>query len=134
MRPAPESAQRIYLRSGREGDPLTFSVRWFVPAGLEAGGVAEVESQATGKAELTSCLVFLGVSALAVMVGDVMDGTPVFDFKPCTPAEAAEHVWRESQRARSIAYSQTVYVETTPEELYRRLSLWENGRRRWGRG
>jgi hypothetical protein len=131
MRPAPESAQRIYLRSGQEGDPLTFSLRWFVPAGVEAGGNAEVESHAAGKAELTSCLVFLGVSAIAVMVGDVMDGTPVFDFKPCTPAKAAEHVCRESQRARSIAYSQTVYVETTPEELYRRLSLWENGRRRW---
>ena len=132
MRPAPENAQRIYLRSGREGDPPTFSVRWFVPAGFEAGGNAEIESQATGKAELTSCLALLGVSALAVMVGDVMDGTPVFDFKPCTPAEAVEHVCRESQRARSIAYSQTVYVETTPEELYRRLSLWESGRRRWG--
>jgi hypothetical protein len=132
VRPAPENAQRIYLRSGREGDPLTFSLRWFVPAGFEAGGNAEVEIHATGKAGLTSCLAFLGVSALAVMVGDVMDGTPVFDFKPCTPAEAAEHVCRESQRARSIAYSQTVYVETTPEELYRRLSLWENGRRRWG--
>jgi hypothetical protein len=132
VRPAPENAQRIYLRSGREGDPLTFSLRWFVPAGFEAGGNAEVEIHATSKAELTSCLAFLGASALAVMVGDVMDGTPVFDFKPCTPAEATEHVCWESQRARSIAYSQTVYVETTPEELYRRLSLWENGRRRWG--
>jgi hypothetical protein len=132
MRPAPENAQRIYLRSGWEGDPLTFSLRWFVPAGFEAGGNAEVEIHATGKDGLTNCLAFLGVSALAVMVGDVMDGTPVFDFKPCTPVEAAEHVCRESQRARSIAYSQTVYVETTPEDLYRRLTLWENGRRRWG--
>ncbi len=133
MRPAPENAQRIYLRSGYGGDPLAFSVRWFVPADFDAGGEAEIASHATGKAELTSCLALLGVTALAVMVGDVMDGTPVFDFKPCTPTEAAEHVCREGQRARSIAYSQTVYVETTPLELFRRLSLWENARRRWGR-
>ena len=62
-----------------------------------------------------------------------MDGTPVFDFKACTPKDAAEHACREGQRARTIAYSQTMYVETTPEELYRRISLWENARRRWGR-
>lgn len=133
MRPAPENAQRIYLRSGHDGDPLSFSIRWFVPAGLEAGGKSEVSSTAAGKAELVSCLTLLGVTALAVMVGDVMDGTPVFDFKACTPTDAAEHACREGQRARTIAYSQTVYVETTPEELYRRLCLWENARRRWGR-
>ncbi|MCM3875859.1 MAG: hypothetical protein NEA02_05510 [Thermoanaerobaculia bacterium] len=133
MRPAPENAQRIYLRSGYDGDPLSFSVRWFVPAGFEAGGKSEVESTASGKAELASCLALLGVAAIAVMVGDVMDGTPVFDYKNCTPADAAEHVCREGQRARTIAYSQTVYVETTPEELYRRLRLWESARRRWGR-
>ena len=52
---------------------------------------------------------------------------------PCTPTEAAEHACREGQRARGIAYSQTVYVEATPLELFRRLSLWENARRRWGR-
>jgi hypothetical protein len=133
MRPAPENAQRIYLRSGQEGDPLAFSVRWFVPSGFKAGGIPEVASHAMGKIELTSCLTLLGVTALGVMVGDVMDGTPVFDFRPCTPLEAAEHACREGQRSRSIAYSQTVYVEATPEELYRRLSLWESGRERWGR-
>ena len=132
MRPAPENAQRIYLRSGRDGDPLSFSVRWFVPAGFDAEGKSEISSTAAGKAELASCLALLGVTALAVMVGDVMDGTPVFDFKACTPTDAAEHACREGQRARTIAYSQTVYVETTPEELYRRLLLWENARRRWG--
>lgn len=133
MRPAPENAQRIYLRSGQDGDPLSFSVRWFVPAGFDAGGKSELASTAAGKGELVSCLTLLGVTALGVMVGDVMDGTPVFDFKPCTPADAAERACREGQRARTIAYSQTVYVETTPDELYRRLSLWENARRRWGR-
>ena len=132
MRPAPENAQRIYLGSGHDGDPLAFSVRWFVPRDFDAGGEVEITSYATGKAELTSCLALLGVTALAVMVGDVMDGTPVFDFRPCTPTEAAEHVCREDQRTRGIAYSQTVYVETTPLELFRRLSLWENARRRWG--
>jgi hypothetical protein len=133
MRPAPENAQRIYLRNGHDGDPLSFSVRWFVPAGFEAGERSEISSTAAGKAELASCLELLGVTALAVMVGDVMDGTPVFDFKPCTPKDAAEHACREGQRARTIAYSQTVYVETTPEELYRRLLLWESARRRWAR-
>lgn len=133
MRPAPENAQRIYLRSGHDGDPLSFSIRWFVPAGFEAGGKSEISSTAAGKTELASCLTLLGVTALGVMVGDVMDGTPVFDFKACTPTDAAEHACREGQRARTIAYSQTVYVETTPEELYRRISLWENARRRWGR-
>lgn len=133
MRPAPENAQRIYLRSGQEGDPLSFSVRWFVPAGFDAGGKSEVASTAAGKAELVSCLTILGVTAVAVMVGDVIDGTPVFDFKPCTPTAAAEHACREGQRARTIAYSQTVYVEAEPEELYRRLSLWESARRRWSR-
>jgi hypothetical protein len=131
MRPAPENAQRIYLRSGLDGDTLSFSVRWFVPAGFEAAGNSEISSTAVGKAELESCLALLGVTALAVMVGDVMDGTPVFAAKACTPKQAAEHVCREGQRARTIAYSQTVYVEATPEELYRRLSLWENARRRW---
>jgi hypothetical protein len=133
MRPASENAQRIYLRSGHDGDPLSFSIRWFVPAGFEAGGKSEISSTAAGKTELASCLTLLGVTALGVMVGDVMDGTPVFDFKACTPTDAAEHACREGQRARTIAYSQTVYVETTPEELYRRVSLWENARRRWGR-
>jgi hypothetical protein len=133
MRPAPKNVQRIYLRSGQDGNPLSFSIRWFVPAEFEAEGKSEVSSTAAGKAELASCLTLLGVTAVAVMVGDVMDGTPVFDFKPCTPTDAAEHACREGQRARTIAYSQTVYVETTPEELYRRLSLWENARRRWGR-
>jgi hypothetical protein len=133
MRPAPENAQRIYLRSGQDGDPLAFSVRWFVPSGFNAGGIPEVASQAMGKVELTSCLTLLGVTALGVMVGDVIDGTPVFDFRPCTPAEAAEHACRESQRSRGIAYSQTVYVEATSEALFRRLSLWESGRQRWGR-
>lgn len=133
MRPAPENAQRIYLRSGHDGDPLSFSIRWFVPAGFEAGGKSEISSTAVGKTELASCLTLLGVTALGVMVGDVMDGTLVFDFKACTPTDAAEHACREGQRARTIAYSQTVYVETTPEELYRRVSLWENARRRWGR-
>jgi len=133
MRPAPQNAQRVYLRSGQDGDPLTFSVRWFVPSGFEAGGNAEIASHAAGKAELTSCLALLGVTALGVMVGDVMDGTPVFDFRSCTPAEAAEHACRESQRSRTIAYSQTMYVEATDEDLYRRLNLWENARRRWDR-
>jgi len=131
MPPASETAQRIYLRSGWEGDPLAFSVRWFVPAGFEAGGRAEIASHAVGKEELASCLALLGVTAIAVMVGDVIDGTPVFDARPCTPAEAAEQTFRENSRARGIAYSQTVYIETTPEELYRRLSLWESARSRW---
>ncbi len=133
MRPAPENAQRIYLRSGHDGDPLSFSIRWFVPSGFEAGGKSEVASTAAGKAELASCLSILGVTALAVMVGDVIDGTPVFDFKPCSASDAAEHACRQGQRSRTIAYSQTVYVETTPQELYRRLLLWESARRRWGR-
>ena len=133
MRPAPENAQRIYLRSGEGGDPLAFSVRWFVPSGFNAGGIPEVASHAMGKDELTSCLTLLGVTALGVMIGDVIDGTPVFDFRPCTPAEAAEHACRESQRSRGIAYSQTVYVQATPAELYSRLSLWESGRQRWVR-
>lgn len=132
MRPAPENSQRVYLRSGRDGDPLAFSVRWFVPAGFKGAGVPEIESRAAGRAELASCLALLGVTALGVMVGDVMDGTPVFDFRPCTPDEAAEHVCSESQRSRGISYSQTVYVQATPEELYHRLALWESGRGRPG--
>lgn len=133
MPAAPENGQRIYLRGGLEGDPLSFSVRWFVPAGFEADGASEVESLAVGKAELTSCLTLLGVSALAVMVGDAVDGTPVFETRACTAVNAAEHIVREGQRARGIAYSQTAYVEATPEEVYRRLRLWESARQRWAR-
>jgi hypothetical protein len=133
MNVAPESGQRIYLRSGLDGDPLSFTVRWFVPSGFDAGGSSEVESHATGKAELTSCLTLLGVSALAVMVGDVIDGTPVFETRPCTAVHAAEHILKEGQRARGIAYSQTVYVDATPEEVFRRMKLWETARHRWGR-
>ena len=114
MTAAPEAGQRIYLRGGLDGDPLSFSVRWFVPAGFEAGSVSEVQSHAVGKAELTSCLTLLGVSA-------------------CTAVAAAEHILRESQRARGIAYSQTVYVDATAEEVYRRLRLWDSARQRWGR-
>lgn len=133
MTAAPEAGQRIYLRGGLDGDPLSFSVRWFVPAGFEAGSVSEVQSHAVGKAELTSCLTLLGVSALSLMVGDVIDGTPVFETRTCTAVAAAEHILRESQRARGIAYSQTVYVDATAEEVYRRLRLWDSARQRWGR-
>lgn len=133
MPAASESSQRIYLRAGLDGDPHSFSIRWFVPAGFEAGGAAEIASGAAGRAELASCLTLLGVSALAVMVGDVIDGTPVFETKPCGPAEAAEHVARESARAHGIAYSQTLYVDATPEEIHRRLRLWEASRQRWSR-
>ena len=59
--PGPETAQRIYLRGGHDGDPLSFSIRWFVPAGFDAGGPSEMQSIAIGKAELTSCLTLLGV-------------------------------------------------------------------------
>ena len=100
MTPVPENGQRIYLRGGHEGDPLSFSIRWFVPAGFEADGSSEIQSFAHGKQELMSCLTLLGVSALAVMVGDVIDGTPVFEVKPCTAVNAAEHIVREGQRAR----------------------------------
>ena len=86
-----------------------------------------------GKQELTSCLTLLGVSALAVMVGDVIDGTPVFETRPCTAVAAAEHIERECQRSRGIAYSQTVWVDATAEEVYRRMRLWESARERWGR-
>jgi hypothetical protein len=130
---APENGQRIYLRGGHEGDPLSFSVRWFVPAGFEADGASELESYATGKAELMQCLTLLGVSALAVMVGDVMDGTPVFETRPCSAVAAAEHAISESQRARGIAYSQTVYVDATPDEVFRRMRIWESARQRWAR-
>jgi hypothetical protein len=133
MAAAPENGQRIYLRGGIDGDPLSFSIRWFVPAGFEADAPSELQSTATGKAELASCLTLLGVSALAVMVGDVIDGTPVFETKPCTAVNAAEHILREGQRARGIAYSQTVYVDATAEEVYRRIRLWESARQRWAR-
>lgn len=131
MTGVPENGQRVYLRGGLDGDPLSFSVRWFIPAGFEAEGESEVQSHAAGRAELTSCLTLLGVSALAVMVGDAVDGTPVFETRPCTAVTAAEHIVREGQRARGIAYSQTVYVDATAEEVYRRLRLWESARRRW---
>ncbi|HTS03119.1 MAG TPA: hypothetical protein VMN04_11385 [Thermoanaerobaculia bacterium] len=133
MTPAPENGQRIYLRGGLDGDPLSFSIRWFVPAGFEANSVSELQSVATGKAELMQCLTLLGVSALAVMVGDVIDGTPVFETRRCTAVNAAEHILREGQRARGIAYSQTVYVDATPEEVYRRMRLWDSARQRWAR-
>lgn len=129
----PENGQRIYLRGGHDGDALSFSIRWFVPAGFDAGGPSEMQSVAIGKAELASCLTLLGVSALAVMVGDVIDGTPVFETRPCTAVNAAEHIVREVQRTRGIAYSQTVYVDATPEEVYRRLRLWSSARERWSR-
>jgi hypothetical protein len=128
-----ESGQRIYLRGGHEGDPLAFSVRWFVPTGFDGGGSSEVQSVAHGKQELTSCLTLLGVSALAVMVGDVIDGTPVFETRPCTAMTAADHIERECQRSRGIAYSQTVWVDATAEEVYRRMRLWESARERWAR-
>ncbi|HEY3351060.1 MAG TPA: hypothetical protein VGM13_14875 [Thermoanaerobaculia bacterium] len=128
-----ENGQRIYLRGGHEGNPLAFSVRWFVPAGFDAGGSSEIQSVAHGKQELTSCLTLLGVSGLAVMVGDVMDGTPVFETRPCTAVTAAEHIERESQRSRGIAYSQTVWVDATAEEVYRRMRIWESARERWAR-
>lgn len=133
MPAAPEAGQRIYLRGGLDGDPLSFSVRWFVPPGFDAGGASEVQSHAVGKAELTSCLTLLGVSALSLMVGDVIDGTPVFETRPCTAVHAAEHALRESQRSRGIAYSQTVFVDATAEEVHRRLRLWEAARERWRR-
>jgi hypothetical protein len=122
-----EDGQRIYLRGGHEGDPLAFSVRWFVPAGFEADGSSEIQSVAHGKEEL------LGVSALAVMVGDVIDGTPVFETRPCTALAATDHILRECQRTRGIAYSQTVWVDATPAEVYRRMRLWESARERWAR-
>ncbi len=133
MSAARENGQRIYLRGGLDGDPLSFSIRWFVPAEFEAEGASELQSHAIGKAELTSCLTLLGVSALAVMVGDVIDGTPVFETRSCTAVSAAEHIVREGQRSRGIAYSQTVYVDATPDEVYRRLRLWESARQRWAR-
>jgi hypothetical protein len=133
MAPAPENGQRIYLRGGLDGDPLSFSLRWFVPAGFEADGASEIQSLAVGQAELTSCLTLLGVSALAVMVGDVIDGTPVFETRPCTAVVAVEHIVREGKRARGIAYSQTVYVDASPEEVYRRMRLWAAARERWAR-
>jgi hypothetical protein len=128
-----ENGQRIYLRGGHDGDPLAFSVRWFVPAGFEAGGSSEIQSVAHGKEELASCLTLLGVSALAVMVGDVIDGTPVFETRPCTALAATDHILHECQRTRGIAYSQTVWVDATPDEVYRRMRLWESARERWGR-
>ncbi len=110
---------------------MSFSVRWFVPAGFDAGGASEIQSVAHGKQELTSCLTLLGVSALAVMVGDVMDGTPVFETRPCTAVSAADHILHEGQRARGIMYSQTLWVDATAEEVYRRMRLWESARERW---
>jgi hypothetical protein len=133
MTGAAENGQRIYLRAGHEGDPLSFSIRWFVPAGFDAGGSSEIQSVAHGQQELTACLSLLGVSAVAVMVGDVMDGTPVFETRPCNAVNASDHVFRESQRARGIAYSQTVWVDATSDEVYRRMRLWENARGRWAR-
>lgn len=133
MAAAPENGQRIYLRGGHAGDPLSFSIRWFVPAGFEAGGVSELESLANGKDELASCLTLLGVCALAVMVGDVIDGTPVFETRACTAVNAAEHIIREGQRARGIAYSQTLWVDATADEVYRRMRLWEAARERWAK-
>jgi hypothetical protein len=127
----PENGQRIYLRGGVDGDPLSFSLRWFVPVGFDAGGASEVQSIAIGKTELASCLTLLGVSALAVMVGDVIDGTPVFETRPCTAESAVDHILKEGQRARGIAYSQTIYVDATPEEAYRRMRLWDSARERW---
>ena len=129
MHPAPENGQRIYPRGGHDGNPLAFSIRWFVPAGFDAGGASEIQSFAHGQQELTSCLTLLGVTALAVMVGDVIDGTPVFETRPCT----AEHIVREGKRSRLIAYSQTIWVDATPEEVYRRMRLWETARERWGK-
>ena len=132
MTATPEAGQRIYLRAGTDGDPLSFSLRWFVPSGFDADGIAELVAQAIGKAELASCLTLLGVSALALMVGDAVDGTPVFETRSCTAVNAAEHILRESQRARGISYSQTVYVDASPDEVYRRMRLWESVRKRWG--
>jgi hypothetical protein len=130
---APENGQRVYLRGGHAGDPLSFSIRWFVPAGFDADGASEIESVAIGKQELASCLTLLGVCALAVMVGDVIDGTPVFETRACTAVNAAEHIVREGQRARGIAYSQTLWVDATASEVYRRMRLWEAARERWAR-
>ncbi|MGA7990639.1 MAG: hypothetical protein WCC53_04335 [Thermoanaerobaculia bacterium] len=133
MSGAPAHGQRIYLRGGFDGDPLSFSVRWFVPPGFEAGGASELQSEAAGQDQLTSCLTLLGVSARAVMVGDVSDGTPIFETQVCTAAGAAEHIVREAQRARGIAYSQTVFVDASADEVYRRMRLWDSARRRWPR-
>jgi hypothetical protein len=133
MPATPETGQRIFLRGGYEGEASSFSVRWFVPPGFDASGSSEVQSVAHGQQQLTSCLTLLGVSALAVMVGDVIDGTPVFETRPCTAVAAAEHIVRESLRARGIAYSQTVWVDATAEEVYRRMRLWENARARWAK-
>jgi hypothetical protein len=133
MPAAPVNGQRIYLRGGFDGDPLSFSIRWFVPVGFEAGGAPEIQSEAAGQAQLTSCLTLLGVSALAVMVGDVSDGTPVFETRACSAESAAEYIVREAQRARGIAYPQTVVVDAAPEEVYRRMRLWDSARRRWPR-
>ncbi len=132
MAPVADSGQRIYLRAGHGGDPFSYSVRWFVPAGFDAEGASEVESIASGRAELLQCLTLLGVSAIAVMVGDVIDGTPVFETRPCTAVNATEHLLREGQRTRGIAYSQTLYVDATPDEVFRRMRLWEAARQRWG--
>lgn len=133
MTAAPQNGQRIYLRGGHGGEPLSFSIRWFVPPGFDAGGASEVESVANGKQELASCLALLGVCALAVMVGDVIDGTPVFETRACTAVNATEHIVREGQRTRGIAYSQTLWVDATADEVYRRMRLWESARERWER-
>jgi hypothetical protein len=131
MSAAPVNGQRVYLRGGLDDDPLSFSVRWFVPPGFEAGGVSEIQSEATGQDQLTACLTLLGVTAIALMVGDVSDGTPVFETRNCTAAGAAEHLVREAQRVRGIAYPQTVYVDAEPAEVYRRIRLWDSARQRW---
>jgi hypothetical protein len=129
----PENGQRIYLRGGHAGDPLSFSIRWFVPAGFDADGASEIQSIAVGREELASCLTLLGVSAVAVMVGDVIDGTPVFETRACTALDATEHIVREGRRERGIAYSQTLLVDASPSEVYRRMRLWESARERWAR-
>lgn len=126
MLAAPDHGQRVYLRGGHAGEPQSFALRWFVPTGFDAGGCSEIQVVANGKEDLTSCLALLGVCALAVMVGDVMDGTPVFETRACTAVDAAEHIFKESQRARGIAYSQTVWVDATTEDVYRRMRLWES--------
>ena len=42
------------------------------------------------------------------MVGDVIDGTPVFETQALHGGERGRALVREGQRARGIAYSQTV--------------------------
>jgi len=48
--------------------------------------------------------------------------------------DAAEHIVRDGQRTRFIAYSQTLWVDATAAEVYRRMRLWEAARERcWRR-